>query len=82
MRLINTETLELHEFFDAAVPSYVILSHTWGSEEVTFQDWLYARQQDPPRLGWVYIEEEVEKVKAKLGYIKIENACRSSVRPN
>jgi Heterokaryon incompatibility protein (HET) len=78
MRLINTETLELHEFFDAAVPRHAILSHTWGPEEVTFQDWLYARHQNPPRWGWVYIEEEVDKVKAKLGYIKIANACRQA----
>lgn len=78
MRLINTETLELHEFFDSAVPKYAILSHTWGTEEITFQDWLYARQQNPPRWGWVHIEEEVAKLKAKLGYIKIANACRQA----
>uniref|UniRef100_A0A0D2XLQ5 Heterokaryon incompatibility domain-containing protein n=1 Tax=Fusarium oxysporum (strain Fo5176) TaxID=660025 RepID=A0A0D2XLQ5_FUSOF len=39
MRLINTKTLELHEFFNDNVPPYAILSHTWGTEEVTFQDW-------------------------------------------
>ncbi|KAF5368517.1 hypothetical protein D9758_002462 [Tetrapyrgos nigripes] len=37
MRLLNTETLQLHEFY-SDIPTYAILSHTWGSEEVTFQD--------------------------------------------
>ncbi|KAH8905735.1 HET-domain-containing protein [Coniochaeta sp. PMI_546] len=41
MRLINTKTLVLHEFIEGDIPPYGILSHTWGPEEVTFQDWLY-----------------------------------------
>ncbi|KAF1980723.1 HET-domain-containing protein [Aulographum hederae CBS 113979] len=38
MRLINTETLELEEFYLKNAPPYAILSHTWGDEEVTSQD--------------------------------------------
>lgn len=38
MRLLNIVSLKLEEFFDASIPDYVILSHTWGSEEVTLQD--------------------------------------------
>ncbi|KAK7458201.1 HET domain-containing protein [Colletotrichum acutatum] len=37
MRLLNVETRKVREFF-IDVPRYVILSHTWGAEEVTFQD--------------------------------------------
>jgi hypothetical protein len=37
MRLLNTSTLVLHEFFKA-IPEYAILSHRWEGEEVTFQD--------------------------------------------
>ncbi|KAF5344923.1 hypothetical protein D9758_011587 [Tetrapyrgos nigripes] len=37
MRLLNTETLKLEEFY-ADIPRYAILSHTWEKEEVTFQD--------------------------------------------
>ncbi|KAF5363040.1 hypothetical protein D9758_012636 [Tetrapyrgos nigripes] len=37
MRLLNTKTLRLEEFFDE-IPPYAILSHTWEDEEVTFQD--------------------------------------------
>jgi hypothetical protein len=38
MRLINCETLKLEEFFHPDIPKYAILSHTWGSDEVTFAD--------------------------------------------
>lgn len=37
MRLLNTTTLELVNFIKD-VPQYVILSHTWGDGEVTFDD--------------------------------------------
>ena len=37
MRLLNTTILKLHEFF-TDIPDYVILSHTWGEEEVLFED--------------------------------------------
>jgi Heterokaryon incompatibility protein (HET) len=38
MRLINTTTLTLEYFIGDNVPPYAILSHTWGEEEVMFQD--------------------------------------------
>lgn len=37
-RLLNTRTLQLEEFIGRRVPAYVILSHTWGTEEILFQD--------------------------------------------
>ncbi|KPM41714.1 hypothetical protein AK830_g4825 [Neonectria ditissima] len=39
MRLINARTLLLREFYGENIPPYAILSHTWGDQEVTFQDW-------------------------------------------
>ncbi|KAI1290514.1 heterokaryon incompatibility protein-domain-containing protein [Xylaria venustula] len=39
MFLIDTQSLDLEEFFGSAIPVYAILSHTWGSEEVSFQEW-------------------------------------------
>ncbi|KAI0011358.1 heterokaryon incompatibility protein-domain-containing protein [Xylariaceae sp. FL0662B] len=38
MRLINTDSYEIHEFQEADVPRYAILSHTWGEGEVVFQE--------------------------------------------
>jgi hypothetical protein len=37
MRLIDTSTLKL-ETFHGSVPIFVILSHTWGEGEVSFDD--------------------------------------------
>ena len=40
MRLINVNTLRIEEFVGTGfIPPYTILSHTWETEEVTFQDW-------------------------------------------
>lgn len=40
MRLLNTQTWKLVEFIcDDEIPPYVVLSHTWEEEEVTFQQW-------------------------------------------
>lgn len=38
MRLLNVETLLVEEFNVRNTPSYAILSHTWGDEEVRLQD--------------------------------------------
>lgn len=38
MQLIRTSTLKLEEFFDSRTPEYVILSHTWGRNEISFQE--------------------------------------------
>jgi hypothetical protein len=37
MRLLYVSTRRLDEF-SSSPPSYAILSHTWGEEEVTFED--------------------------------------------
>ena len=38
MRLLDTSSLKLSEFYDDEIPKYAILSHTWGEEEVSFHD--------------------------------------------
>jgi hypothetical protein len=38
MRLLNINTMKLEEWFGDQIPPYVILSHCWGEEEVTFLD--------------------------------------------
>ncbi|KAI4195730.1 MAG: hypothetical protein LQ348_002416 [Seirophora lacunosa] len=37
MRLLDTNSLTLHEFQGDAFPPYAILSHTWAAEEVSYQ---------------------------------------------
>src|SRR5271155_3638576 len=38
MRLLHARTKQLREFTEKETPAYAILSHTWGREEVSFQD--------------------------------------------
>lgn len=39
MRLLNSADFTFKEFLTASTrPPYAILSHTWGEEEITFED--------------------------------------------
>ncbi|KAI8721684.1 HET domain-containing protein [Fusarium sp. LHS14.1] len=38
MRLLHTTNLQLETFIGKKTPGYAILSHTWGDDEVLFQD--------------------------------------------
>jgi hypothetical protein len=38
MRLIEVRTIELRWFNDNEIPEYAILSHTWGADEVSYQE--------------------------------------------
>lgn len=59
MRLVNTRSLQLEEFFfDSGRPAYAILSHTWEKEEVIFSDMA-----------------DLDKARAKAGFAKLEGAC-------
>lgn len=41
MRLLRSDTLEFETFLDDRErPEYAILSHTWGNDEVSYQDFL------------------------------------------
>ena len=59
MYLLNTSTFQLHLFLSDEVPPYVILSHTWGDDEVLFQD-----------LGQPEFHYRQRK-----GFSKIQNCC-------
>ena len=64
MRLLNSCTWELREFMSGNdIPPYAILSHTWGDEEVTFDDW-----RNLP----------ASEVEALQGYRKIQHCCRQA----
>ncbi|KEF63732.1 uncharacterized protein A1O9_01710 [Exophiala aquamarina CBS 119918] len=59
MRLLNTLTLELVEFFESDIPEYAILSHTWESEEIAFKE----------------MKGRSPTCQQKKGYQKIQSAC-------
>ncbi|KAI0137553.1 HET-domain-containing protein [Hypoxylon sp. NC0597] len=64
MRLLNARSLELVDFIGRDVPEYSILSHTWGREEVTFEDLTGKGSKDFRR---------------KLGYSKIEGCQQQTL---
>ncbi|KIM97563.1 hypothetical protein OIDMADRAFT_204405, partial [Oidiodendron maius Zn] len=39
MRLVNTTSFRIEEFFGNDIPRYAILSHTWGRQEVSYHEW-------------------------------------------
>jgi hypothetical protein len=45
MRLLHTTKLEFEDFFDNQIPLYAILSHRWGPDEVSYQDFLAGRKK-------------------------------------
>jgi hypothetical protein len=74
MRLLSVNTRQLEEFFGDAVPPYAILSHTWGAEEVTFQD--LAREGHRRKQGYNKIEGCCQQaVSQGLAYVWIDTCC-------
>jgi Heterokaryon incompatibility protein (HET) len=75
MRLINTTSFKLELFVPPDVPEYAILSHTWGKDEVTFQDFQYlqhARTKD----GFSKIEMTCELARANgIDYAWVDTCC-------
>ncbi|KAJ4221414.1 hypothetical protein NW757_014468, partial [Fusarium falciforme] len=73
MRLLNTSTFELSDFVDGHTPPYAILSHTWGNEEVLFED----LHGDPTtKSGWRKVQGAC-KLAHRLGnkWIWIDTCC-------
>lgn len=66
MRLLNVETRQLESVLPTtwAWPSYTILCHTWGEDEITFED-IKSKTQD-------YIH--------MAGYAKLDGCCAKSER--
>lgn len=46
MRLLHTTELRFQEFFDSETPPYAILSHRWGPDEVSHQDFLAGHKKN------------------------------------
>ncbi|KAI1460038.1 HET-domain-containing protein [Annulohypoxylon moriforme] len=67
MRLLNTQTKELRWFNEDEREPYAILSHTWGPEEITFQELtLINRNRDVTAS---------HPSTSKAGYRKIQGCC-------
>ncbi|KAL8720088.1 MAG: hypothetical protein Q9225_002995 [Loekoesia sp. 1 TL-2023] len=74
MRLLNTSTLYLHNFHDDLIPPYVILSHTWGGDEVVFQD--LEKPSSKLRAGYIKIISCCALARSEgWEYIWIDTCC-------
>lgn len=74
MRLLNSETLEMSDFIGQNIPPYAILSHTWGSEEVTLQD--FQRPEARNKAGFSKIVRCCEQAKRDgLGWAWVDTCC-------
>jgi hypothetical protein len=75
MRLLNTNTLLLHEFF-GKIPGYAILSHTWEKEEVTFQDLTLRREDAKHMKGYEKIEGACRTARGyEFEWVWVDTCC-------
>ncbi|KAJ8129864.1 hypothetical protein O1611_g3766 [Lasiodiplodia mahajangana] len=75
MWLINVESMELEEFTPPNLPAYAILSHTWGEEEVTFQEFGNLKLAEK-KVGFKKIEKTCELAVAKsIRYVWVDTCC-------
>ncbi|KAH8587748.1 heterokaryon incompatibility protein-domain-containing protein [Bisporella sp. PMI_857] len=77
MWLINTSTtrLEPKPFYEPVIPPYAILSHTWGDDEVDFEDF---KEEKAAKLkdGWSKIKNICEKALSDgLQYAWVDTCC-------
>jgi hypothetical protein len=77
MRLLDTATLTLDTFVGDIIPTYAILSHTWGEDEVLFED-----IQDASTTQWKkkigapkIIKSAAKASKYGFSYIWIDTCC-------
>lgn len=75
MRLINTTTFELEEYFGSNIPKYAILSHAWGIEEVSFQDWANPSRRIA-KAGYLKIDSACRQARTDgLDYLWVDTNC-------
>ncbi|KAH7321300.1 HET domain protein [Stachybotrys elegans] len=78
MRLINTTSLKLESFMGSGenIPPYAILSHTWGDDEVSFQDCAALTFAIQKRYGFTKIRKTCELAyQDGLQYAWVDTCC-------
>lgn len=75
MRLIHTYKLKLEKFEPPNVPPYAILSHTWGNDEITLQDFLQGECEGKEK-GFAKVHHSFHvAAQAGFNYIWIDRCC-------
>ncbi|KAI9148349.1 Vegetative incompatibility protein HET-E-1 [Paramyrothecium foliicola] len=75
MRLISTSDLKLHTFLDNAIPPYSILSHTWGSEKVSYQEVLQPSSEVRGRTGYNKQRRTFESINSMYAWYRKAEVC-------
>ncbi len=77
MWLINTRTLDLQFFQSSEGLHYAILSHTWGDDEVSFQEMGARGQNGPRKAGWAKITKTCDIARDSFGldYAWVDTCC-------
>jgi hypothetical protein len=74
MRLLQAATIKLKRFEMINIPPYAILSHTWGSDEVTFQD--MEKPNVVNKAGYLKIKYSCEEaMRRDLEYVWVDTCC-------
>jgi hypothetical protein len=92
MRLLHAKTLEFEVLHDNEIPRYLILSHTWGIEEISYQEMRFLQQHHalPDSLksdttvmaaleaaaGLKIFAMNSKSIQARAGYRKIQKAAK------
>ena len=74
MRLIHSKSLELAEFMERSLPPFAILSHTWETEEISFQE--MQSKKYPEKKGYTKIRKCCEiAATAGFEYVWVDTCC-------
>jgi len=89
MRLLNAQTFKLESFLGDKTPPYAILSHTWTSEELLFDDMKTPDDATHDYPSWLSVDSPKKTKKGRdkalgscalarrdgLGYVWIDTCC-------
>ena len=73
MRLLNTETLKIHDFSAGWKPQYAILSHRWEEDEVDFDDVLEGKNLE--KAGWKKVKAVCKLVEKYYDWVWMDTCC-------
>ncbi|KAL4953709.1 hypothetical protein BDW69DRAFT_184217 [Aspergillus filifer] len=74
MRLLDATTFELVEFLPGQLPPYAILSHTWETDEILFEDLIRGIASSKPGFEKLH-RAGTQAIHDGLNYIWIDSCC-------
>jgi hypothetical protein len=75
MRLINTATLKLEGPYMGSLPPYAILSHTWGDEELSLQQYTASEPHAQSNGFQKILSASAQAARDGLQYLWVDTVC-------